>query len=402
MTKPDPQRRGRRRRQVSGGIGLCAVVAIIALVVLAYAQVFTPGVPATVISARAGLLMSTGADVTIDGVTVGRVTSITSAGNQARLGISLYPGEARRIPANVQASIQAPTVFGPKFLALVMPARPSGQKIRADEVIEPTADPTEMDAAFANLVSVLNSVHPAKLAATLGAISTALKGQGTQIGNFVVQTNNYVRELNPSLPALSNDLGTAPQVLNTFSGAAPDLIKSLGNLSTTSGTLVSQQAQFDAFLLNLTGMANTTGNFLAANEKGLTGTLATLLPTANLLAEYSPEFPCLFASINQEGSLNSSATALAMDATFLPGIKPYTPSQNLPVIGAKTGPSCYGGPLTPAQAARWPLIRFDDGTQNFFSRNENLTLGNPPLAVRLFGSQAAGAATKAAKNGSKH
>ncbi|MCL2582103.1 MAG: MCE family protein [Streptosporangiales bacterium] len=402
--RPRPRRRLtiRRRRQVSGGIGLGVVVGIIALVIMAYNQVFSPGVPATVISARAGLLMSPGADVTLDGVTVGRVTSITPDGDQARLAISLLPGKIHSIPANVRASIQAPTIFGPKYLGLVMPARPVTSRVRADEVIEPTADPTEMDTAFASLVSVLNSVHPAKLAAALGAISTALRGQGTTLGNFVVQTNDYVRQLNPSLPAVSADLRIAPQVLSTFSAAAPDLIKSLGNLRTTSGTLVSQQAQFDAFLLNMTGLANTTDTFLAGNEQGLNRTLATLLPTGNLLAEYSPEFPCLFASINKEGSINASATALAMDATFLPGVKPYTASQNLPVTGATGKPSCYGGPLTTAQAARWPLIRFNDGTQNFFSRNESLTPGSPPLAVRLFGDQGAGAAANAARNGRNH
>jgi phospholipid/cholesterol/gamma-HCH transport system substrate-binding protein len=373
------------------------VAGLIAFVIAAYDQVFTPGVPATVLSARAGLLMTTGADVTLDGATVGRVTSITPDGDQARLGISLNPGQVRFIPANVRASIEAPTLFGPKYLSLQVAGHPLAARVRAGQVIEPTATSTEIDTVFANLVSVLNSLHPAKLAATLGAISTALQGRGTQLGDFIAQLNTYVGQFNTSLPAVSADLATAPQVLNTYSSAAPDLLKTLGNLQTTSGTIVSQQAQFDAFLVNLTGMAGTTQSFLAGNEKGLNGTLASLLPTAGLLAQYSPEFPCLFASVNQEGQLNATAKALAMDATFLPGAKPYTAAQNLPKIGADTGPSCYGGPLTKTEAANWPLLRFDDGTENFFSKNESLTLGDPPLATQLFGSSGAQAAEKAAK-----
>lgn len=402
--RPRPKLSRRRRRQAAGATGLAGLAGVIALVIMAYNQVFSPGVPETVLSAKAGLLMTDGADVTLDGTTVGRVTSIDPAGDQARLGISLFPGQVVHIPANVHAAITAPTIFGPKYLSLVMPARPEKARITAGQVIEPTQVPTEMDTDFTSLVSVLDSVHPARLAATLGAISTALRGQGGTLGNFIVQLNDYVRQLNPSLPAVSGDLSVAPGVLRTFSGAAPDLVRSLGNLTTTSGTVVSQQAQFDAFLLRLAGAAGTTNQFLASNEKGLTATLRTLLPTANLAAEYSSEFPCLLASINQEGSLNAQATALAMNATFLPGLKGYSAAQNLPVVGADSGPSCYGGPLTKAEAANWPLLRFDDGTQNFFPTSNSLSVGNPPLSVRLFGGQGAAAASaaRAAATGKKH
>jgi phospholipid/cholesterol/gamma-HCH transport system substrate-binding protein len=395
--RPGPGLSRRRRRQFSGAAGICVVAALIAFTILAFDQVFTPGIPATVVSARAGMLMDPGAAVTLDGVTVGRVTSISPVGGQARLGVSLDPGQVRYIPANVRASIQAPTIFGPKYLSLVMPGRPAAQTVRAGQVIEPTQTPTEIDTVFANLVSVLDSVHPAKLAATLGAISTALQGRGTQLGDFIAALNDYVKQFNPELPAVKQDLGVAPRVLGTYASAAPDLVKTLGNLSTTSGTLVSQQAQFDAFLVNLTGMAGTTQSFLASNEQGLAGTMRSLLPTSGLLAGYSPEFPCLFASINTVATMSNSP-ALKMNATFLPGVKGYSPTQNLPVIGADTGPSCYGGPINKAQAAHWPRITFNDGTQNFFSSSENLTVGNPPLATQLFGTEGAQAADSAAKN----
>ncbi|MGH3166211.1 MAG: MCE family protein, partial [Trebonia sp.] len=201
---PGPRRERlspRRRRQLLGATSLVVFAAIVAMVVLAYNQVFSPGVPATVVSAEAGLLMQPGADVTLDGVTIGRVTSITPAGNQARIGISIDPSQVGYIPRNVQAQILMPTVFGPKYLNLVLPAHPVLARMQAGQVIEPTATATEIDTVFATLVSVLDSVHPAKLSATLGAISTALQGRGHEIGNFIVQLNSYLKEFNPSLPA---------------------------------------------------------------------------------------------------------------------------------------------------------------------------------------------------------
>lgn len=370
---------------------MLVVAALAGGTVLAYQQVFTPAVPATVIAGRAGLLMYPGADVTLYGVTVGRVTSVAPAGGQARLGIALEPGQVAHIPANVRASIAEPTVFGPKYLDLVVPAHPDPQRVQAGQVIEPTRVPTEVNTVFASLVSVLDSVHPAKVSATLGAISTALQGRGAQLGNFIGELNAYLREFNPSLPAVSADLAAAPKVLRTYTDAAPALIATLGNLRVTSGTLVSQQAQFDAFLLDLSGFAGNARTFLASNERGLTGTLATLAPTTGLLAAYSPEFTCLFASANQIQQASTSSKII-LHATLLPGQQGYQYPQNLPEVRAASGPSCYGGPLTPAEAAHYPRVVFNDGTAGFFSRNDRLSAGTPPLAVLLFGTPPAAAA----------
>ncbi len=379
-------RRVRARRRVTGAVGMLVVAAMAAGTVLAYQQVFSPAVTATVVASRAGLLMYPGADVTLYGVTIGRVTSVTPAGGQARLGIALDPAQVTHIPANVQASIAEPTVFGPKYLDLVMPAHPAAQRLQPGEVIEPTAAPTEVNTVFANLVSLLDSVHPAKLSATLGAISTALHGRGAQLGTFIAELNAYLREFNPNLPALSTDLTAAPPVLRTYAAATPSLVATLDNLHVTSGTLVHQQAQFDAFLLDLTGFSGHTRSFLAVNERGLTTTLATLAPTSALLARYSPMFGCLFASVAQFNRFSVS-DKIILHSTILPGQQGYHYPANLPVMHATTGPSCYGGPITPAQAAHWPHIVFNDGTANFFSRNDSLSPGSPPLAVQLFGTQ---------------
>jgi phospholipid/cholesterol/gamma-HCH transport system substrate-binding protein len=355
-------------------------------------------VSATVLAPRAGLLMENGADVTLDGVTVGRVTSIVPVGDsQARIGISLDPSQTGYIPSNIQAQIDAPSVFGPKFLNLVPPVQADAQRVQAGQVIESAQVSTEVDTVFASLVGVLNSVHPAKLSATLGALSTALNGRGAQLGNFIGQLDDYLKKFNPSLPQLGTDLSLAPTVANAYASAAPDLIKTLDNLRVTSGTLVGQQAQFDAFLVDVTGFAGNTQSFLSSNESSLTKTLSTLLPTENLLAYYSPEFSCLFAGAEQINKI-SITDNIVLNTAIVPGSSTYQNPSNLPVVKASSGPSCYGGPLTKATAAKWGRVDFNDGTQNFFSTNEGLTLGNLPLANQLFG-PAASQATAAAKKG---
>lgn len=379
----------RRRRQFLGLAALFLLAAVIAGSAAAYAQVFTPTVPATVLSARAGLLLTPGASVTLHGADVGTVTSVTADGDQARLGISIDPGRVAIIPANVRASIQAPTVFGPKFLSLDVPAHPEGT-LRAGQVIEPTQTATELDTVFASLVGVLEAVDPAKLSATLGAISTGLKGNGGKLGDFLSQLDTYLREFNPEVPALTGDLGTGNQVLRTYTSAAPGLLATLANAGVTSGTLVRQQAQFDAFLLDLTGFSGTAAGFLKENGNSLERTLSILAPVTGLAARYSPEFPCLLASANQINALSAPTGGKAkMNVSIYPGMKPYSYPADLPEVRAAGGPSCYGGPLTPATAARWNLITFDDGTNGYFTGPGSLSLSKEPLAVRLFGPAAA-------------
>jgi phospholipid/cholesterol/gamma-HCH transport system substrate-binding protein len=375
------------RKRLLGTVGLLVVAALIALVIAAYDQAFSPAVTATVVADRAGLLMYNGADVTLNGLTVGRVTSITPVGGQAKLGISLNPAQVTHIPANVQAAISDATVFGPKYLNLMPPATPSTQQIHSGEVLEQATVPTEVNTVFGNLVSLLDSAQPTKLSATLGAISTGLQGHGKELGDFIAQLNTYLREFNPSLPAVSADFRAAPQVLRSYAGAAPALIATLGNLSVTSSTLASQQAQFDAFLLDLTGFAGHTRSFLADNESSLSGTLATLAPVTALAAEYSPEFPCLFGSLEQQKRLSKSSRFI-LHTTFLPGQQGYQYPRDLPEVHAASAPSCYGGPITPAEAAHYPHIDFNDGSTSYNSRSDSLSPGSPPLSQQLFGPEA--------------
>lgn len=398
---PKPVRRPmnpRARRQLLGAIGLLAVLAIIGGVILTFEQVFTPGVTATVLSPRAGLLMEKGADVTLDGVTVGQVTSVDPVGDsQARLGIKIQPGQQQYIPANVTASIDAPSVFGPKFVNLTAPKQASTQDIQAGQVINQVQVSPEIDTVFSNLVGVLDSVHPAKVAATLGAISTALNGQGAKLGNFIGQFNSYLQQFDPSLPALGNDLAVAPSVANAWSIATPDMLKTLDNLRVTSGTLTSQQAQFDAFLVNISGFAGNSQSFLASNEAGLTKTLSTLLPTTQLLDSYSPEISCLAASAEEINQLTTS-NALTLNTAIVPGAKEYSNPGNLPAVGAKSPANCYGGPLTKQTAASWNGMRFDDGSGTAGASSGGPVGLNTNLAQDLFGSNAA-AASAAAKKG---
>jgi phospholipid/cholesterol/gamma-HCH transport system substrate-binding protein len=174
-------------------------------------------VPVTVLSDRAGLVMNPDAKVQVRGVQVGKVASIEEMPNgQAALHLAMDPSRLDAIPANALVDIASPTVFGAKQVQFVFPDDPSLESLRAGQVIEAQHVMVEVNTVFEQLTSLLSTIEPAKLNATLGAIASALSGRGEKIGQMLSDLDAYLAKLEPSLPALSHDLEVAPEVLRAY------------------------------------------------------------------------------------------------------------------------------------------------------------------------------------------
>jgi ABC-type transporter Mla subunit MlaD len=84
----------------------------------------------------------------------------------------------------------------------------------------------EVNTVFEQLTSVLSKIDSAKLNETLGAIASAVNGRGEKVGQMLSDLDSYLAKIEPSLPALSRDLGAAPDVLRAYADAAPDFRRS--------------------------------------------------------------------------------------------------------------------------------------------------------------------------------
>lgn len=262
------------------------VTAMLLIVAVAYGMfrgTFTSTVPVTVTAARAGLVMDPGAKVKMRGVEVGRVSAVDLSGSQAVITLQLQPDLLTLIPANSGVEIESTTVFGAKFVSFIPPEKPSAVPIAQGANVTSQNVTVEFNTVFQNLSTVLQAVQPEKLNATLGAIATALHGRGDQFGQTLAQANDVLTQLNPSVPALQNDLQKAAVVTNTYGDAAPALLRTLSNLTFTSGTIVDQQANLDKLLLDVTGLATTGTDVLGKNQPALATTFSLLRPTSELL-----------------------------------------------------------------------------------------------------------------------
>ena len=97
---------------------------------------FTPKGSLTLVADRAGLLIGSGSKVTLNGVEIGQVASISEIERDgkpaAKFALDVSPEYLQLIPVNVVASIRSTTVFGGKYVALSSP------RIRARRSPAPT------------------------------------------------------------------------------------------------------------------------------------------------------------------------------------------------------------------------------------------------------------------------
>ncbi len=380
------------RTRVLGLVFIALLASLIALSIAVYNKVFTPAVRVVLHADHTGMQLNTGADVKLRGVLVGEVRSISADGERATMGLALQPDAARRIPDNVTARLLPKTLFGEKYVELVPPAQASARPIGDGKVIEQdrTQDAVELERVLEDILPLLRAIKPDKLAATLSAVATALDGRGDQVGRTVVTLDRYLKRLNPELPTLQEDMQRLADVLTIYNGALPDLLTVLRNLTVSANTVAEQEANLSSFLVNTTEFADSTRIFVDRHQGRIIQIGQVSRPLLALLAEYSPEYPCLFAGLVKyqpqlsdafgTGRLHITLEITRDNGKFSKGDEP--------VYGDKRGPSCHG---LPNPAIPDPGSQFNDGYD--YDNTARGPLGSLPT-VPVAGATAPGGGTQ--------
>jgi phospholipid/cholesterol/gamma-HCH transport system substrate-binding protein len=336
------------RRRVLGVAFLLVLAQLAGLAVAVYRKTFVRVVPVTLSADHVGNQLTPTSDVKLRGIVVGEVRAIESTGDGARVRLALKPDAVPLIPANVEARLLPKTLFGERYVALVIPPRPAGGPIRAGAVIgqDRSATAIELEQVFADVLPLLRTLEPAKLAATLTALAQALRGRGDRVGANLADLGDYVRRLNPALPALADDIRGVADVAGVYSAAAPDLLGVLSDLTVTSRTVAGQRAALDAVLRLTTTAADEARGLLADNAEHLIRLAATSRPILAVLARYAPEYPCLLGGLaaftpRAEQIFAGGALHITLEAVRDRG--KYVPSDR-PAYGADSGPDCAGLP----------------------------------------------------------
>jgi phospholipid/cholesterol/gamma-HCH transport system substrate-binding protein len=337
------------RRRLMGLLLIVVVAAFFAVTILFYNKAFTPVVPVTLMADHTGNELSAGSDVKVRGLLVGTVKSVSTTGGGAVLDLSLQPDVVAAIPANVTAQLLPKTLFGERYVDLEIPTNPSAAHLAAGDVIgqDRTSTGIEVEKVLDDLLPVLQAVQPQKLSTTLTAISTALQGRGVQLGRTLSQLGQYVGELNPQLPTLEHDLRALTTTANTYNQATPNLVNALNDLTTTSRTVVAERTNLRNLYSTVTTASGNLDNFLQANGNNLIQVSSASLPTLDVLARYSPEYPCF---LEQMANLVPTVDKAFGKGTANPGLHAtleitvnrgqYVAGQDTPAYNDNRGPRC--------------------------------------------------------------
>lgn len=334
-------------------LGVIFVALLLLGVWLTYAtftKKFTAYDEVTLKTSSIGLQLPTRADVKVRGVIVGEVLEARSGVEGAELTLGIYPDKIGVIPANVTGSIVPKTLFGEKYVSLVVPdAGPNGT-MRAGATIARTEVSTELEAVLSDLYPLLNTVRPADLNATLTAIATALEGRGELLGKNLETLDGYLKRLNPQIPALLEDLKLTAEVSDTYADILPQVAQILDDTVKTTGTIEEREAALTATLRDIRSFSDTARSFLDANAQRLkrAGELST--QTLAVVARYAPTIPCMSAGIvKAQGRLAEAFRGFELHIvleTLQDQPRKYTPADR-PKFGDDRGPNCLGLPNIP-------------------------------------------------------
>jgi virulence factor Mce-like protein len=290
-------------------------------------------------------------DVKERGIIVGSVKSVRSKGDGAIVELNLDPSRVKQIPSNVKAQILPKTLFGEQYVALIVPAAPQ-RPIKQGDVIpqDRSKGALETQRVLGDLLPVLTAVQPAELNSTLTALATALHNRGDELGRTLVNFDKYLKVINPHTKQLVDDFTKLGQVSLEYNDVAPDILATLSNLETSARTVVQKRAQFDQLLTNGANASSVIQSFLAANEQRLITITGQTDKIYSLLAQYSPEFPCMFEGINTLAERTMKIfhdDQVHLQITVNQGnMGAYRPGQE-PKLVTGFGPSCFGLPDNP-------------------------------------------------------
>jgi len=382
--------------KLAGLVLVLIAAVVVTLVWFQFRGDFAPRETLTMMSSRAGLNLDPGNKVTYNGVEIGRVAEVEaeSVGEEPRAKILLEvePKYVDLIPQNVNADISATTVFGNKYVSFTTPENPSKQRISSSDVIDVTKVTTEFNTLFETVVDVAQQVDPIKLNQTLTAAAEALDGLGDRFGESVINGNEILADINPQMPQLRRDVQLLGELGEVYADASPDLFDGLENAVTTARTLNQERGNLDAALMAAVGFGNTGGEVFERGGPYLVRGAEDLVPTSEILDEYSPALFCTIRNFHDvepriSASLGGNGYSLQTHSEVLGAGNPYVYPDNLPRVNAKGGPEGRPGCWQPITRDLWPAPYLVMDTGASIAPYNHLELGQPIAIEYVWGRQ---------------
>ncbi|TQF68702.1 MCE family protein [Rhodococcus spelaei] len=371
------------RRRVLGLVFFLVLALFVAFTIGMYNKSFKKVVNVSLVTDTVGNSLPNHADVKVRGLIVGEVRSASTANGKVTSQLAIDPDKAELIPSNATARLLPKTLFGERYVSLIVPPGDTKAPITNGDTLyqDASGNAIEVGELLDGLLPLLQAVPPQDLANTLGALNQALTGRGKDIGLSLERLETIFAGVNTEMPNLRQGIKGLADFSQTYADAAPELVNALDNLRTTSATVVQQQNQIRTLISTATGTAGTTADFLTTNRDSLITIAADSRETLQVLADASPTFGCTFAQfvpivksasdilgLNADGSLKDHPGARAATVFVNPKGR-YLPNQDEPRLFDNRGAKCYTPAAPGEKFGQYPGGSYNDGAYQVPSRN---------------------------------
>jgi len=312
-----------------------------------------------------------GSDVRVLGVKVGTIDSVTPAGTQVRVDMSVDRGI--RIPAGAQAVVVAPSVVSDRYVQLA-PVYTGGATMGDNAVIPVgrTATPVELDQLYNSLNKVSTALGPngansnGSLSDLLNTLAANFYGNyGQSLHDTITQLSQLATTLDSNKDNLFATVDNLAQFTQALANSDATVRKFTGQLDDVSGFLASQRGQLaDAVsqlgtaLGQVQGFIQNNRAMIKSNVDNLTQVTQVLVNERSSLAEVLDEAPLALddvvnsynaasGSLDARADLNDLANPPIVEVCHL--LQQATPA-NIPAVLAQ---AC--GQIAPVLQGALPL-----------------------------------------------
>ncbi|WP_253663608.1 MCE family protein [Williamsia maris] len=238
----------------------------------------------------------TNAEVTYQGVAVGRVSALSLRPDGVRVDLDLDSG-GPKVPATAQAVVANRSAIGEQFVDL-RPSSVGGPYLRDGSVITNTTVPIPVEDVVSSAITLSDSIPVDDLHTVVTELGKAFNGNGENLKGLVDSLSNLAKTGNDNLPATISLLRNANTALGTQadqSDAILDWSKNLDLITTqlassdpsirrllTTGT--ASATQISALLTRSGGDATTVVRNLATDVRNIKGTFYGVSPALAMLS----------------------------------------------------------------------------------------------------------------------
>ncbi|HEY3608981.1 MAG TPA: MCE family protein [Pseudonocardiaceae bacterium] len=229
-----------------------------------------------------------GSDVRVLGVKVGTIDSVTPAGTQVRVDMSVDRGI--RIPSGVQAVVVAPSVVSDRYVQLA-PVYTGGAAMGDNGVIPATrtATPVELDQLYSSLNKVSTALGPngananGSLSDLLNSLAANLNGNGQNLHDTITQLSQVATTLDSNKDNLFATVDNLAQFTQTLANSDATVRKFTNQLADVSGFLAGQRGQLVAAVTELGSALGQVQGFIQSNRAAIKSNVDNLAQVTRVL-----------------------------------------------------------------------------------------------------------------------